>query len=135
MKPLVIIGCGDKKAPSARMAKDLYVGPYFRQALATARHLTPEDRIIVLSGSHGIVPLDRILAPYNQRIDGPGAISPERILQQAEEMHLLEATEVVILAGSSYARIALAVWPHASTPLQEHPRFLQGLKALRSLPH
>ena len=114
---LVIIPCGSKKAAAPCPAKSLYLGSYFNATLQTALVLTggDESRIRILSGKHGLLALDQIVAPYEQRIDQPGAITPEAVACQAKKDGLLGA-EVIILAGSAYTSVALRVWPEAGRP-------------------
>lgn len=113
---IVVIPCGAKKLSHAAAAKDLYQGSLFQACLGAARVLVPDGRIRVLSGRHGLVQLDQVLEPYEQRIDQPGAISPGAVRAQAEAQGLM-GESVVILAPSAYARVASAVWPSAVQPL------------------
>jgi hypothetical protein len=106
--PVVIISCGGRKASEPAPAAELYTGSYFRAALAAARALTSDDRIRVLSGRHGFVRLDDVIPPYEQRIDGPGAISDAELSRTVDGDHLLfrvRQGDVAchILAGAAYA--------------------------------
>lgn len=113
---IVVIPCGAKKLSHEAPAKDLYQGSLFQACLGAARALVCDARILVLSGRHGLVELDRVLEPYEQRIDQPGAIGLEAVRAQAQTRGLL-GESVVILAPSAYARVASAVWPSAALPL------------------
>ena len=105
--PLVVIPCGSKKLEHAAPAAELYVGSYFEAMLRAARALVPDARIRVLSGRYGFVELDRVLSPYEQRIDGPGGLTVEELAEQVhDEVELSTARRVVILAGKAYAERA-----------------------------
>ena len=118
-QPLVIIGCGKTKRPHPAPALDLYVGSYYRKVLTYARTLTPDHRIVVLSGKYGLVRHDKILAPYDQRMGQPGAIRPDQDKTQAHLLGLTRELDVVALVGETggYARIVRDIWPHARFPL------------------
>jgi hypothetical protein len=105
--PLVVIPCGGKKLDRPAPAAELYVGTYFEAMLRAARALVPDHRIRVLSGRYGFVELDRVLSPYEQRIDEPGALTVAELAEQVhDEPELSTARWVVILAGKAYAERA-----------------------------
>lgn len=123
MAPLVVIACGKAKQTRPARALDLYTGSFFREVLAYARTLTPDPRIVVLSGKHGLLRYDRVIAPYEQRMDKPGAITAEQVAAQARALGLSHELNVVGLVGEAggYAAAVRAVWPHARLPLGEVP--------------
>jgi len=47
----------------------------------------------------------------------PGSITAGELRRQAEQQHLVDAQQVIVLAGRAYTTAALAVWPAAATPL------------------
>lgn len=51
LQPLVIVGCGQRKASSPTAAGRMYLGPYHRSCRQAAVALTAPDRILILSGS------------------------------------------------------------------------------------
>lgn len=74
MTVYVIPCCGEKSTTPAP-ARDFYLGSMFRHTLATAEALAgPGDIILVLSAWYGLVPLGRVLRPYEQRMDQDGAV-------------------------------------------------------------
>lgn len=107
---LVIIPCGAKKATTPRPASELYQGAYFR-ALREASLLLQADDRRILSGKHGLVQFDTVLAPYEQRIDRPGAVSLDVVREQARALH----GPVLVLAGAAYARVIRRLW---SSPVE-----------------
>jgi len=75
--------------------------------------------------------VDRVTAPYELRMGQPGAVTPERLAEQARALGVDHVADVVILAGAAYTSAALTVWPHAMTPLAGLGYHLQRLAALR----
>lgn len=116
---LILIPCGAKKREVQSPARELYLGDMFRMTLRAAETIAGEKggRILILSGRHGLLELDQVVAPYEQRIDQPGAVSSEAVRRQAEDLGLLDEAEVLVLAGKAYSETAQKVWPHARTPL------------------
>jgi hypothetical protein len=86
-----VIPCGGSKIAHAAPARDLYTGQMFRHALTNVERLAALDeadgraaRILILSALHGLVELDTVLEPYDQRMDKAGAVSVEVLAVQAE---------------------------------------------------
>lgn len=127
---IVVIPCGGKKRPGRHRAFRLYTGVYFRESLAAALKLAPKDRIFILSGKHGLLPLDQEVDSYEQRIDAPGAITAPEVHAQAERLGILAEPDVVVLAGSVYAGIAKTVWPQCRLPCLGLPGSLGGQRRL-----
>ncbi len=65
---VVLVACSSQKLPHAAPARELYTSQLFTKALAYARTQTSEQRIFVMSAMHGLVPLDRILTPYDREL-------------------------------------------------------------------
>jgi hypothetical protein len=117
LPPLVIVPCGGRKGPVPAPAGELYVGSYHLACRRAAAALTTPDRTLILSALHGLVPLDRVIAPYDLRMGQPGSITPAALRDQVEQMHLLDEPHVIVLASAAYTATAWTVWPHASAPL------------------
>lgn len=68
MKPyrVAFIGCSAQKLDRPAPARELYTGALFKLALQYAELVA--DKVYVLSAEHGVVPLDRELAPYDARL-------------------------------------------------------------------
>lgn len=115
--PVVVISCGGAKADEVSPASELYVGTYFRAALRAALTLTSEDRVLVLSARYGFVRLSDRLAPYEQRIDRPGAIGAGALAATARRHRIPAGAEVVLLTPKAYAARAREVWPEARSLL------------------
>jgi hypothetical protein len=80
-----VIPCGGTKTDHAAPARDLYTGSMFRHTLNAALAMADGDdaRVLILSARHGLVELDTVLAPYDQRMDAPGAIAADAVAAQA----------------------------------------------------
>lgn len=135
--PLVIIPCSARKLDRPAPAGDLYQGSYHRACRQTADVLTATSgTTVILSGRHGILRLEQIVAPYEMRMGDPGSVTADQLRDQAETLGLTDARTVVVLAGSLYTRAAREVWPHAAAPLTGRGigRQLQRLAELRAEP-
>ena len=116
---LIIIPCGSKKRLAPSPARDLYLGAQFRMTVraAEALQVAAGGRIMILSGLHGLLELDQVVEPYEQRMGKPGCVSVEQLRAKAVAMGLELAEDVTVLAGKEYSEAARAVWPAISTPL------------------
>lgn len=114
---LVVTPCGARKLDKPARAAELYTGSYFRASIKYARTLAPDDRIRILSARHGLIPLDRLVAPYELRFGQPGALDVPDLIGQAVEQKLTDADPVIVLGGREYSARGRAVWPNAITPL------------------
>ncbi|MGW4602725.1 DUF6884 domain-containing protein [Streptomyces sp. NPDC004532] len=133
-QPLVIIPCGAAKLGHAAPAAKLYTGSYHRACARAAATITAQGgTVLVLSALHGLVPLDRVLEPYDMRMGARGSVTPELLRKQARELGVDRATNVVILAGLAYTVPALAVWPTATTPLKGLPGMGHQLRKLAAI--
>lgn len=75
MSTFVVIPCSGAKADVAYApARELYTGSFFRLALAAAERVDGAE-VFVLSALHGLVPVDKVIAPYEARMGAPGSIS------------------------------------------------------------
>ncbi|WP_055689450.1 DUF6884 domain-containing protein, partial [Streptomyces prasinus] len=116
--PLVVIPCGSAKLDHKAPAGELYVGPYHRSCREAADALTADGgTVLILSALHGFVTLGQEIEPYDLRMGQLGSVTVEQLREQARELGVDGAQEVVILAGETYTDAALQVWPDAATPL------------------
>ncbi|MFD8706851.1 DUF6884 domain-containing protein [Kitasatospora sp. NPDC059648] len=116
---VVVIPCSGAKLPTPAEAGRIYTGALHTHARKTADALTAAagGTVLILSALHGLLTLDQVIQPYNHRWTDPGSISEDQLREQAAELGLADAAEVVLLTPSQYTRRAAAVWPHARTPL------------------
>jgi hypothetical protein len=106
---VIVVSCGAQKRPQPAPAAQIYTGPYFVAALACARRLADDKDIRILSAKHGLLRLDTIVEPYEQRFGRPGAIDVETAKRQAYEQGLLER-RVVAFCGRDYAAFLTRVF-------------------------
>lgn len=104
---MVLIACSASKLSHAAPARDLYASDLFRKSLAWAESLQDEGgkAIFVLSAKHGLVPLDRVIEPYDVALVNMTA-PKRRVWAHAAWQHLShhisEGTDIVFLAGRLY---------------------------------
>ncbi len=114
----MIIPCGSAKLNHKAPAGELYVGPYHRSCREAADALTAEGgTVLVLSARYGLVTLDQEIEPYNLRMGQLGSVTVEQLREQARDLGVDAAENVIILGGEAYTNAALQVWPQAATPL------------------
>lgn len=82
MKKLVIIPCGGAKQTQPAPAAELYVGSMFADTLRTARTMTTDDNIRILSAKHGLISLDQIVEPYDLKIGQAGSVTSATLNDQ-----------------------------------------------------
>lgn len=115
-RQLVVIGCGAAKLDRPAPAADLYVGSYFRLALAAAQQLADRDDVLVLSALHGLLGLGDVVAPYDLTMGQPGSVTAQQLAEQAAARGQL-ARPVLALCSSRYAAMLQQVWSDVATPL------------------
>lgn len=82
-----VAACGARKLDVAAPARELYTGSA-RLAIdtAVAEAARAGGVALILSARHGLVALDAVLEPYDQRMDAPGAISVAALAAQVAEL-------------------------------------------------
>lgn len=109
-----LVGCGKSKRPTASPARDLYTGNLFRLALAYA--LARCDVVYVVSALHGLLPLDRVIEPYDSSFTRAQSSAPRclewslGVWRDLAVRHDLrsELQSVLVLVGANYAGPLLA---------------------------
>lgn len=71
-KPIGVISCGKAKATDATVARDLYVGGFYR----SCRDFIEDrcDRWVILSAKYGVLMPDQIVGPYDMTLAKMGKI-------------------------------------------------------------
>lgn len=116
--PVVVIPCSGPKLDHAAEAGKLYVGTLHQHARRTADALTAQGgTVLVLSALHGLLPLDRVIEPYDHTWDDEGSVTDDELRAQAAELGVADVQDVVLLTPSRYTEHASTVWPRAFTPL------------------
>lgn len=108
-----VIPCGGAKLDTPAAARDLYTGAMFRHTITAAQTEAARNtqqgtpaRVLILSALHGLVELDTILAPYDQRMDQPGSIDAATLAAQALTLGIDWGSDVyTLLPGAYYRRL------------------------------
>jgi hypothetical protein len=126
MSRIVLIECAaqqNRNVDKCR-AEELYTSQLFRQSLAYARTLRP-DEIFILSSNYGLLNLDDEVSPYDVNLREMHAPErralAERILESLGNVSDMENYEYVILAGE---RAIEYITPH----LKHHTVPMRGLR-------
>jgi hypothetical protein len=82
VRPWVLVPCSAPKLDRAAPAGQIYTGAFHRACRAAAAELADPDRQLIVSGLHGLLTLTDEVGPYDQRIDGPGAVTLEQLTGQ-----------------------------------------------------
>jgi len=118
---IVLISCVKTKLPVPARARDLYKSTLFKHCLKYAEQIEP-DSVYVLSAEYGLVPLDRIIAPYEKTLNKiPIRERKEwakKVLRQLESVCSLDETEFIFLAGIKYREFLLPWMPRHTIPLE-----------------
>jgi hypothetical protein len=120
-KKIVLLACVATKLPKPAPAKLLYNSPLFKGSLAYAESLDPDD-IVILSAKHYVVPLDKVIAPYDKTLlNMPSEEVREwavQVLKILADRYDLDNDKFVILAGEKYRKYITPQIAHWSTPLK-----------------
>ena len=134
-KRIVLISCVRQKLPHRAKVKDIYVSTLFKLSLKYARKLQP-DGIFVLSAKHGLLPLEKVIEPYEETLKSKPAgeieIWASCVLDQIKAICSIDQTEFILLAGDRYRKYLLPHIKHCTIPLEglrigEQLRKLTGL--------
>ena len=104
MKTIVLISCSSEKESTATTAEQLYTSSLFKKSLARAKKLNP-DAIYILSGKHHLLPLDKVIEPYNQRISrkkDENEAWGAKVIEQLKKVTDLQNDKFIIYAGKDY---------------------------------
>jgi hypothetical protein len=107
-----VVPCGGQKLDRPAPARDLYVGQMFRHTLENAERSARLDteqlgvpaRVLILSGKYGLVELDQVLEPYEQRMDRPGSVTAAVLTEQATALGIDWGSQVYGLLPRPYLR-------------------------------
>ena len=104
MKTIVLISCSSEKESTATTAEQLYTSSLFKKSLARAKKLNP-DAIYILSGKHHLLPLDKVIEPYNQRVSrkkDENEAWGAKVIEQLRKVTDLQNDKFIIYAGKDY---------------------------------
>lgn len=115
--PLVIVPCGGAKLGRPAIAEQLYIGSFHRLTMRAAQALTSRERIRILSGRYGLLELDDVVEPYDQRINERFSLAGVDVVAQAEHMGLVGECPILLLPAA-YDVVAIRAWPQNTNPLR-----------------
>lgn len=104
MKTIVLISCSSEKESTATTAEQLYTSSLFKKSLARAKKLNP-DAIYILSGKHHLLPLNKVIEPYNQRVShkkDENEAWGAKVIEQLKKVTDLQNDKFIIYAGKDY---------------------------------
>jgi hypothetical protein len=118
---IVLLSCVATKLDHPAPAEELYDSPLFHKSLAYAKSLRP-DAIYILSAKHYLLPLDKVIAPYDKTLLDMSADEvkawSEHVLQLIAKRHDLQNDNFIILAGEKYRKYLEPELGHSSAPLK-----------------
>ena len=120
MSKIVLLSCTKSKLDHKAQAQELYsASPMFKKTLEYGKSLNP-DKMYILSAKHHLVPLTKMLEPYDKTLKEMPKEQKEQwaneTLRQMKSYGLnLDKDEFIFLAGSEYI-----------TPLKPHIKNTQA---------
>ena len=109
MAKIVLLSCTKSKLDKPSPAQDLYsASPMFKKTLEYGKSLKP-DKMFILSAKHHLVPLTKVLAPYDKTLknmpaDEKKAWADETIKQMKSQDLDLQKDNFIFLTGSEYMK-------------------------------
>ena len=124
MQKVALISCSKAKRSIPCEARLLYdASNLFRKSLAYAQTIT--NKIYVISSKYGLVPLDKVIAPYDDTLNDKSsdelAAWGQLVTEQIRNQYDISNTEFVILAGKNYYSPLQSHLPNISLPLRGLP--------------
>lgn len=108
---VVLVGCGAAKLSRPAPARELYTSNLFRLGLRYAETIAAPERIFVLSAMHGVVDIDKVLAPYNRKLsdlggkrdrENWGGRTIDVLVRRRSIPRRPERGDLIVLAGKDY---------------------------------
>jgi len=136
MANIVLLSCTKSKTPHPAPAQELYsASPMFEKTLEYGKSLKP-DKMFILSAKHHLVPLNKILKPYDLTLKDFSKQEKEEWGEEtSREMRQkglnFEKDRFIFLAGNEYIKPLLKYIPQSNieTPMAGK-RFGERLKWL-----
>ena len=138
MAKIVLLSCTKSKLSKPSPAQELYsASPMFKKTLEYGKSLDP-DKIYILSAKHHLVPMTKVLSPYDKTLkemkkDEKEKWAEETIKQMKSAGLSLDKDHFVFLTGSEYMKPLAKYIPEENMEKpMEGKRFGQRLKWLNS---
>lgn len=116
MAIIVLLSCTKSKLNKPSQAQDLYsASPMFQKTLEYGKSLKP-DKIYILSAKHHLVPLTKVLAPYDKTLKempkNEKEAWGEKVQSQMKAAGInVEKDKFIFLTGSEYMKPLLKFIP------------------------
>lgn len=95
MKPVLVIGCSEGKKSKALPAFELYNGTAFELIRANIDNVHDHFEVLILSAKHGLIPANKIIEPYNEKMPGRKTKKERAKLIEYAKAHQLPARKLL----------------------------------------
>lgn len=117
---IVLISCVSLKLDIPATAHDMYISELFKKSLKYAKFQNP-DKIFVLSAKYGLLPMDKVIEPYNKTLNSMTVFEKREwsamVLKQLIECTNVNEDEYIFLAGENYRKYILGSIKKYSIPM------------------
>jgi hypothetical protein len=123
MAKIVLLSCTKSKLDHKAQAQELYsASPMFKKTLEYGKSLNP-DKMYILSAKHHLVPLTKVLEPYDKTLKEMPRKEKEQwaeeTLKQMKSHGLnLDKDEFIFLAGSEYIKPLKPYLKNSQAPME-----------------
>lgn len=118
---IVFIGCVKSKEDHRCQAKDLYISPLFEKSFFYAQQLNP-DRIYILSAKHHLLPIDKVISPYDLTLKDMSADERREwggvCISMMEKEGIKPSDDVTFLCGEIYLENIREYFNNPKEPLK-----------------
>ena len=122
MNKVVLISCVSKKRNESCKARNLYISDLFIKALYYAENVVKADKIFVLSAEYGLVPLDKIIDPYDKTLNKMKKSEvlqwSNMVLQDLKNNIDINNDKVIFMAGEKYRKYIEASINNVEVPMR-----------------
>jgi hypothetical protein len=122
MKNVVLVACVATKNDEALPAEELYASDLFNKSMAYAHRLTDSDNIFILSAKHHLLPIRKVIKPYDMTLNDFSKEEKEEwadvVMNEIENRYDIDKTNFIFLAGNNYRKYLQDRLPHTKVPLE-----------------
>ena len=121
---IIFVGCGKSKSVIPCIAERMYVGNYFTTCMKYARSICGKnDTIYILSAKHGVLPLQKVIQPYNETLndfsESEYAVWLDMVVKQLRTLNIQQNESVVFLCGKNYYKGLINYFTNYTIPLEQ----------------
>lgn len=136
MARIALVACVLTKKNKPLPAEELYDSPLFKKTMEYAKTKTDADSIYILSAKHKLLPIKKVIEPYNMTLNNFSADEKKKwaedvLAQLKSRKHDPEKDTFIFLAGNSYTKYLEEFLPNHEKPLKGK-RIGQQMKWLNS---